>query len=87
MIGIRAVSAGAGHGVLPGVAFDIPLGVPCALYRNRVPDCMGRALSLGVISITSFYLSILLLYAFVAKFQWFPVANVGTDGSIAAGLY
>lgn len=74
-------------GMILGIVLGIPLGVICALYRNRIPDYMGRVLSLGGISIPSFYLSILLLYAFAVKFRWFPVVNVDTDGSIAARLY
>ena len=74
-------------GMILGVVLGIPLGVICALYRNRIPDYLGRVLSLGGISIPSFYLSILLLYAFAVKCQWFPVVNVSTDGSIAARLY
>ena len=73
--------------VILGVVLGIPLGVICALYRNRIPDYLGRVLSLGGISIPSFYLSILLLYAFAVKCQWFPVVNLSTDGSIAARLY
>ena len=74
-------------GMILGVVLGIPLGVICALYRNRIPDYLGRVLSLGGISIPSFYLSILLLYAFAVKCQWFPVVNLSTDGSIAARLY
>ncbi len=73
-------------GMILGVVLGVPLGVLCALHRNDTLDYLGRLVSLGGISIPSFYLSILLLYFFAVKLQWFPVVSIDT-GSWSSRLH
>lgn len=74
-------------GMILGVLLGVPIGVFTALHRNRFPDYIGRVVSLGGICIPSFYLSILLLYFFAVKLQWFPVINIYSDETVSQRLY
>ena len=74
-------------GMVLGVLLGVPIGVFTALHRNRFPDYIGRVVSLGGICIPSFYLSILLLYFFAVKLQWFPVINIYSDETVSQRLY
>jgi len=48
-------------GILLGAVIGIPTGILTALRRNRLPDYLGRTLSLLGLSIPAFYLGILLM--------------------------
>lgn len=74
-------------GMLLGILLGIPLGVTSALHRNRAIDYIGRVLSLGGISIPSFFLSVLLLYFFAVKLAWFPVVNTDYEGGLLNRLH
>ena len=52
---------------------SIPLGVLCAVYKDRLLDNICRVVSFVGISVPSFLSSLLLLYFFATKLQWFPV--------------
>ena len=69
-------------GMVLGVLLGIPLGITTALHRNKPFDYLGRVLSLGGISIPSFFLSVLLLYVFAVQLEWFPVVNIDYAGGI-----
>jgi len=64
-------------GILFGAVIGIPTGILTALRRNRLPDYLGRTLSLLGLSIPAFYLGILLMIAFSIKLRWFPVMGGG----------
>jgi ABC-type dipeptide/oligopeptide/nickel transport system permease component len=55
----------------------IPMGFFCAIYRNSLFDRLGRIISLGGISIPSFFFGILLLIVFSMEFNWFPSMGGG----------
>ncbi|MBW1961030.1 MAG: ABC transporter permease [Deltaproteobacteria bacterium] len=73
--------------MLIGVILGVPMGVYTALNRNRGADYSGRMASLAGISIPSFYLGILLLYAFSVRMNLFPVIGAGADNSISDRLH
>ncbi|HAF70160.1 MAG: Binding-protein-dependent transport systems inner membrane component [Acetothermia bacterium 64_32] len=73
-------------GILLGALIGIPTGVLTALRRNRLPDYLGRTLSLVGLSIPAFYLGILLMIAFSIKLRWFPVMGGGNLSSPADNL-
>ena len=56
---------------------SIPLGVLCAVYKDRLLDNICRVVSFVGISVPSFLSSLLLLYFFAMKLQWFPVISRG----------
>jgi len=64
-------------GILLGAVIGIPTGILTALRRNRLPDYLGRTLSLLGLSIPAFYLGILLMIAFAIRLRWFPVMGGG----------
>ncbi|MCD5408236.1 ABC transporter permease [Candidatus Bipolaricaulota bacterium] len=64
-------------GILLGALIGIPTGILTALKRNRLPDYIGRTLSLLGLSVPAFYLGILLMITFAIKLRWFPVMGGG----------
>lgn len=64
-------------GILLGALIGIPTGILTALKRNRLPDYIGRTLSLLGLSVPAFYLGILLMVTFAIKLRWFPVMGGG----------
>jgi ABC-type dipeptide/oligopeptide/nickel transport system permease component len=73
--------------MLLGILLGVPMGVYSALHRNRGSDYTGRIVSLTGISIPSFYLGILLLYAFSVRMDLFPVIGGGDEGDLLDRLY
>lgn len=63
------------------VALSLPLGILCAVYKDRLLDNVMRVFGFFGISIPSFLLSILFLWLFCIKLGWFPViAGEGVRG-------
>jgi ABC-type dipeptide/oligopeptide/nickel transport system permease component len=74
-------------GMIIGILFGIPTGILTALKRNRLPDYIGRILSLVGISMPEFYLGILLMYLLAIKLPFFPVLGGGDLGNLGSRLY
>ena len=74
-------------GIMFGALFGIPTGVYSALRRNTLTDYIGRTLSLGGLSIPSFYLGILLMLVFSIRIPLFPVVGGGDIHDLADNLY
>lgn len=58
----------------------IPLGIVAAVRRNTGVDYAAAALSLGVISIPSFFLGITAIYVFSLQLGWLPSSGMSTAG-------
>jgi ABC-type dipeptide/oligopeptide/nickel transport system permease component len=58
----------------------IPLGTIAAVRRNSSVDYAAAALSLGVISIPSFFLGIVAIYVFSLQLGWLPSSGMSTPG-------
>ena len=63
----------------------IPLGIVAAVRRNTAVDYAAAALSLGVISIPSFFLGIAAIYVFSLQLGWFPSSGMSTPGGGGGG--
>lgn len=58
----------------------IPLGTVAAVRRNTGVDYAAAALSLGVISVPSFFLGIVAIYIFSLQLGWLPSSGMSTPG-------
>lgn len=58
----------------------IPLGTVAAVRRNTSVDYAAAALSLGVISVPSFFLGIVAIYVFSLQLGWLPSSGMSTPG-------
>jgi ABC-type dipeptide/oligopeptide/nickel transport system permease component len=58
----------------------IPLGTVAAVRRNTSVDYAAAALSLGVISVPSFFLGIVGIYIFSLQLGWLPSSGMSTPG-------
>lgn len=58
----------------------IPLGTVAAIRRNTSVDYSAAALSLGVISVPSFFLGITAIYIFSLQLGWLPSAGMSSPG-------
>jgi nickel transport system permease protein len=67
----------AGAGLLFTLLVSIPLGVMAALGKDKWPDHVMRAFSFVGVSIPSFWLGFLLVYAFGVKLGWLPTMGRG----------
>ncbi len=65
-------------GFLITFAIAIPAGVIAAVKKNTTVDYLCMSGSLMGIAIPTFWLGMLLLYAFAYKLRWFPVSGDGT---------
>jgi ABC-type dipeptide/oligopeptide/nickel transport system permease component len=74
-------------GMLIGIVLGIPIGILTAVKRNRLPDYVGRILSLVGISMPEFYLGILLMFIFSIKLGIFPVLGGGNFKVLSSRLY
>jgi len=64
-----------------GLVIAIPLGVIAAVRRNTSVDYAAAALSLGVISVPSFFLGITSIYVFSLQLGWLPSSGMSSpDG-------
>jgi len=59
------------------VAVGLPLGVLAAVHRNRWGDSVAMFVSLVGVSMPSFWLGALLIFAFSLHFRWFPAIGQG----------
>jgi peptide/nickel transport system permease protein len=59
--------------LLIAVLIGVPLGLISAVYRDRVPDQIARVVSLGGVSLPSFWLAILLQIEIAFELGWLPV--------------
>ena len=57
------------------VVVGIPMGLISAVYRDRWPDVLSRAVSLGSVSIPRFFLGLLLQLAFAMWLGWLPLGG------------
>jgi peptide/nickel transport system permease protein len=60
--------------MLIAIAVGIPTGLLAAVYRDRWPDVLSRAVSLGAISVPRFFLGLLLQLAFA---MWLGILPLG----------
>jgi len=98
LINRKSVAAEIGHvlpytleltvtGIFLGSVLGIPIGVYTALYRNSLPDYLGRVFSLAGLSFPSFYLGILLIWLFSIKLHLFPVVGGGDFHHLVDNLH
>jgi ABC-type dipeptide/oligopeptide/nickel transport system permease component len=60
-----------------GTLIGVPVGVTNALTRNRLPDSVGRVLSLFGLSVPAYYLGILLILLVAIEFRALPAVGAG----------
>jgi ABC-type dipeptide/oligopeptide/nickel transport system permease component len=58
-----------------GLILGVPIGIITAVKRNQAPDYIGRIVSLVGLSLPAFYLSIILMYFFAVRLDWFPAVG------------
>ena len=68
--------------ILIGVAIGIPVGVYTAIRRNRLPDYVGRILSLTGLSVPAFYFGILLMLLLAIQLRWLPAVGGGASDDV-----
>ncbi len=73
--------------VVIGIVLGIPLGVYTAIHRNRMPDYVGRVISLTGLSAPAFYLGILLILLFAIQLRIFPAIGAGDPDDLGSLLY
>ncbi len=59
------------------VLVGVPLGIVAALWRGRWLDTVSTASAVVGISMPSFWLGLLLIFAFSVRLGWFPVTGQG----------
>ena len=59
--------------ILLTVLISVPLGILAAVKQNRILDYIIRFFSVIGNSLPNFFVSLLLIYFFALKLQWFPV--------------
>jgi len=77
--------------LLIAVVLGVPLGLISAVYRDRWPDQMARLLSLGGVSLPSFWLAIILQIRIAFEVGWIPISGrysrLGVPPHNITGLY
>ena len=63
--------------MIVGALIGVPVGVVNALTRNRLPDSIGRVLSLLGLSVPAYYLGILLILLFAIELRALPAVGAG----------
>lgn len=63
--------------MIVGVLIGVPVGIVNALTRNRLPDSIGRVLSLFGLSVPAYYLGILLILLFAIALRLLPAVGAG----------
>ena len=61
--------------MLLAVAIGIPAGLMAGVHRDRWPDYVSRAVSLGAISMPRFFLGLLLQLGFAMWLGWLPLSG------------
>lgn len=65
------------------LAVSFPLGLAAAVWRGRWPDRLNGLFATLAVSVPSFILGAVLLYAFCQRLRWFPVTGASSlRGSI-----
>lgn len=65
-------------GIAVMMAIAVPLGLLAAKYPGRLPDHLSRLLALVGSSVPSFWMGLLLIYAFSYKLNWLPTMGTGS---------
>ncbi len=65
--------------ILLTVIFSIPLGIWSAVKQNRAVDYVIRTASFIGNSLPNFFVSLLLMYLFAIRLNWFPVISSGVS--------
>ena len=65
------------YSLVLSVLVAVPLALVAALYRNRWPDQVIRALMALPLASPAFWIGILLLIVFALKLRWFPAEGYG----------
>lgn len=65
--------------ILLTVVISIPLGIWAAMQQNQVTDYIIRTMSFIGNSLPNFFVSLLLMYLFAIKLNWFPVISKGVS--------
>ena len=63
--------------MIVGALIGVPVGVVNALTRNRLPDSIGRVLSLLGLSVPAYYRGILLILLFAIELRALPAVGAG----------
>ncbi len=72
----------AGIAVAMTLVVSIPLGILCAIYKNRFLDYGIRSLSFIGNSMPDFLVAILLIFFLSVKYHFFPVVAIGKEPSV-----
>ncbi|MGI8552234.1 MAG: ABC transporter permease [Dehalococcoidia bacterium] len=72
--------------MLLGIASGVPIGIFTAIKRNRLPDYIGRSVSLLGLSVPAYYLGILLILLFAIQLKWLPAVGGGDIGNLQESL-
>ncbi|HVO70417.1 MAG TPA: ABC transporter permease [Aggregatilineaceae bacterium] len=77
--------------LLIAVALGVPLGLISAVYRDHWPDQIARVVSLGGVSLPSFWLAILLQIKIAFEMGWVPISGrfsrIAVPPESITGLY
>ncbi|RMF78221.1 MAG: ABC transporter permease [Chloroflexi bacterium] len=77
--------------LLIAVAVGIPLGLISAVFREQWPDHLARLLSLGGVSLPSFWLAIILQLLIAFSVSWIPITGryprIATPPDTITGMY
>ena len=72
--------------ILIGIVLGVPTGIYTATNRNRLPDYVGRVLSLAGLSVPAFYLGILFMLLFAVELGWLPAVGGGEISDFKGNL-
>lgn len=64
----------------------IPLGILTAVKKDTPLDAIIQAATVVGVSLPGFMLSLLFIYLFAIKLQWFPISGSATPGAVLTGL-
>ena len=77
--------------LLIAVVVGVPLGLISAVFRDRWPDQIARLISLGGVSLPTFWLAIILQLTVAFTVEWIPISGrynrIGTPPTTITGLY
>ncbi|TJX14317.1 ABC transporter permease [Tissierella creatinini] len=68
------------------LAITIPLGIYCAVKRNSLFDKLIQVLTIVGYSLPTFIISLLFIFAFAVKLEWFPVSGMATPNFTGSSL-
>jgi len=67
----------ASSAVLLTLLVAVPLGVACAVRRNRLVDHVGTAATVLGQAVPGFWLGLMLIYLFAVQLRWLPTGGMG----------